>query len=239
MGIGQIDDFAVHRGIAGEGILAQRKLEFGKGKLHAIVLGQLEAEMALARAGSQSVGARLFDQIKGAGIRACDLTGLRQNHFEQRPDFMRFRQGDADAIQLFHLALGALEFGASGALPLRKLDVGKRGVHCLANQSRLRLCVEVLRSIPGCFRRLRRLREMPISRTRGRAAHRRRKAAQVAGAKVREAYDRGISRYGARQLDGRRTDAAAPGAQYRRLSGRTSGAARDRSKYQISACCGM
>ena len=90
VGIGQIDHFAVHRRIAGQGIFAQRKLEFGKGKLHAVVLRQLETKMALARAGGQSVRARLLNQVKRAGIRARDLAGLRENHFEQRPDFVRF-----------------------------------------------------------------------------------------------------------------------------------------------------
>ena len=47
---------------------------------------------------------------------------------------MGLRQGDADAIQLFHLALGAGQFGARGAFPLGQFDVGNRGVHRLANQ---------------------------------------------------------------------------------------------------------
>ena len=129
----------MQRRIAGQGIFLQRKFEFGKGKLHAVVLGQLKTQVAVARAGGQDVRARLLNEVKRARIRARDLARLREDHVEQRPDFMGLRQGDADAIQFLHLAFGPREVGARGPFPLRQLDVGNRGVHRLANQRGVRL----------------------------------------------------------------------------------------------------
>jgi hypothetical protein len=107
--------------------------------LNAVVLGQLKTQMAVARAGGQDIRTRFLNEIKRARIRASDLARLREDHLEQRPDFMGLRQGDADAIQFLHLAFGPREIGARGPFPLCQLDVGNRGVHRLANQRGARL----------------------------------------------------------------------------------------------------
>jgi hypothetical protein len=76
-GIGQVDHFTMQRRVASQRIFLQRKFEFGKGKLNAVVLGQLKTQMAVARAGGQDIRARLLNEIKGAISRSARARSAR------------------------------------------------------------------------------------------------------------------------------------------------------------------
>ena len=64
VGIGQVDHFSAHRGIAGHGVFAQRENEFRKWKLHAVILSEFKEKVALAWTGRKSIGACLLHEIK-------------------------------------------------------------------------------------------------------------------------------------------------------------------------------
>ena len=130
---------------------------------------------------------------------------------------MRFRQGDADAVQFLHLALGACEFGARGAFPLGQFDVGKCGVHRLANQRGSGLAWKRCKTSGSALAcAVSRNADQPDARS---SAHQAPQSDQIACAQIRKAHDGGIARIQARQSDGLEMGTAKRRSAYRRLKG--------------------